>query len=214
MFCSPIQQVDPFSYSHWPPAPSRGYRQSCRDSRARAVLQEQARREALAERRAYEAYMRKEAERRRAAEEEAAAVQYKKAVMDRIIRAYAAQAQAEQEGHQAVHTHPSQYKIPILSNSTYGAVSGSDTEPDEQSEDDEDQEEAHHSDKATTSEQHSSDIARDLQANKPKISYDEAVAIVQKHAQIAITIRRRLSSLNTIRDSFQAQQRAFRPPQT
>lgn len=176
---------------------------------------EQARREAIAQRRAYEAYMRKEAARRRAAEEEAAAAEYRQAVMDRILKAYAAQAHAQQEEEEQeqVQATQSQSRIPI---SSFASDRGSEYEheQDEASDEEEDEEPAQCHTPPLAFQNLEKELARDLPSNETKISYEEAVAIVQKHAQAALLIRRRLAALNKVRESFLAQQRAFRPPRT
>lgn len=52
------------------------------------------------------------------------------------------------------------------------------------------------------------------EGSKPKLTYDEAVAIVHKYASAAITIRQRLRVLNKIRSVFTEKQSQFRPPAT
>lgn len=52
------------------------------------------------------------------------------------------------------------------------------------------------------------------EGSKPKLTYDEAVTIVQKHASSAITIRQRLRALEKIRSAFTEKQSQFRPPAT
>lgn len=177
---------------------------------------EQARREAIAQRRAYEAYMRKEAARRRAAEEEAAAAEYRQAVMNKILKAYAAQAHAqhqeeEEDDDEQVQLRQ-QTRIPI---SSFASDRGSEDEVEQDEASEHGDYEAEEEEELTQESQNMKDeFARDSTPNQPKISYEEAVAIVQKHAQVALLVRRRLASLNKIRENFLSQQRSFRPPKT
>lgn len=223
MFRSPIQPAEPFSF--WSPSPSpytcrqsaSPYSYAYHDPLSLAIMQQRqheeeqaaARRQqaAVMQRRraaaAYEAQLRKkELARRRAQQEAAAEAEYKAALVDRIMRAYATQHQQEQ---QAEEEDIEQEELPSQSRMIPIASFESDNESEVSSEEDETCDTT-----ASNTSSHVPETARD----QPKITYEEAVNIIHKHAQIAITIRQRLRSLNKIRSNFQSQQRSFRPPRT
>lgn len=193
--------------------------------RRRLAYEEHQRRQQQARARAQaQAEAEREAAIHRARRMAAARHEYERQLRDLFLQGYRPASHMQEEDDEVEDEHdlaspsraqaePSQSYIPIKS---YEDAEQSEDEVDTDSEAEEDEqtvEEEYVTAAPTSSASHQIQIEHSGRT-EPRISYDEAVAIVQKHAQVALTIRRRLQALNKVRASFSSQQSQFQPPRT
>jgi non-ribosomal peptide synthetase component F len=232
MFCTPYPPSEPFSYyTSRPQQPRYGYGQ-CYSPYDAYLEEEQARiaQVKAAKRRAYEAHVRLEIlarqqqvsrqreqeKREREAEAERRRAAYQRQLFNHL---FGPRQQPEQEQEPADSTHEEEVDDEEEEQYVYSPFQRRNISAPSQKRHTCVSETLHRQDKqqptastsyipiSTPQDQQAAQIVE-----QPKISCEEAVAIVQKYAQRAITIRQKLRALNQVRAGFITQQQAFTLP--